>query len=99
MREHQSSVYHFGPFQLDADQHVLMREGALVPLAPKVFETLLLLVQNSGRILTKEELLQLLWPDSFVEEGNLTQNIFVLRKVLGDDRNGNAFIQTVPRRG
>ena len=68
-------------------------------LAPKVLETLVLLVQSSGRILEKDELIQTLWPESFVEEGNLSQNIFVLRKFLGDDRNGNAFIQTIPRRG
>jgi WD40 repeat protein/DNA-binding winged helix-turn-helix (wHTH) protein len=99
MRTNKSLVYNFGPFHIDPDQRILMREGKLVSLAPKVLETLILLVQHRGRILEKEELIQLLWPDSFVEEGNLSQNIFILRKVLGDDRNGHAFIQTVPRRG
>lgn len=99
MRSNKSLIYHFGPFHIDPEQRILMREGKLVSLAPKVLETLILLVQNRGRILEKEELIQLLWPDSFVEEGNLSQNIFILRKILGDDRNGHAFIQTVPRRG
>ncbi|HET9284795.1 MAG TPA: winged helix-turn-helix domain-containing protein, partial [Candidatus Angelobacter sp.] len=92
-------IYEFGSFRLDPEQKVLLRGGELVNLAPKVLETLVLLVQSSGRILEKDELIQTLWPESFVEEGNLSQNIFVLRKFLGDDRNGNAFIQTIPRRG
>ena len=99
MSKNQQVVYEFGRFRLDPQQRLLLRDGQLVPLAPKVLETLIILVMHAGRILEKDELLQTLWPESFVEEGNLTQNIFVLRKLLGDDRNGNAFIQTVPRRG
>ncbi len=92
-------VYEFGPFQLDVEQRVLARNGELVALAPKVLDTLVLLVQHRGRIVEKEELVQALWPNSIVEEGNLSQNIFLLRKLLGDDGNGNSFIQTIPRRG
>jgi len=91
--------YEFAGFRLDVAGRILIRQGELVALAPKVFDTLLFLVQNSGRILEKDALMKALWPESFVEEGNLSQNIFVLRKILGDDRNGNSLIQTIPRRG
>jgi WD40 repeat protein/DNA-binding winged helix-turn-helix (wHTH) protein len=92
-------VYEFGPFQLDLGQRTLTRDGSPVALAPKVLDTLALLIEKRGRILAKDEMLEVLWPESFVEESNLSQNIFVLRKLLGDDRNGSTFIQTVPRRG
>jgi WD40 repeat protein/DNA-binding winged helix-turn-helix (wHTH) protein len=92
------SFYEFAGFRLDMAKRILIRQGEPVALAPKVFDTLLFLVQNSGRILEKDELMRSLWPDSFVEEGNLSQNIFVLRKILGNDQNGN-LIQTIPRRG
>src|SRR5262245_41711639 len=94
-----SVIYEFGGFQLDLSQRVLVRNGQPVPLTPKVLDTRALLVQNGGRILKKEELMTTLWPESFVEEGNLTQNIFILRKALGDDRNGHGFIETIPRQG
>jgi DNA-binding winged helix-turn-helix (wHTH) protein len=77
--------YRFGEFTLDADQRILLREGKPLALAPKVFDTLLILVENSGRIVTKEELMSRLWPDTFVEEGNLPYNIKQLRKSLGED--------------
>src|SRR5262249_8381190 len=92
-------VYEFGEFQLDLTRQLLWHHGEQVVLAPKVFETLLVLVRNSGRTLGKEELIQALWPETFVEEGNLSQNIFLLRKALGDDRNGHSFIHTVPKKG
>lgn len=76
-----------------------MHEGEVVSLPPKAFDILLLLVRNNGRVLEKDELMKSGWPGSFVEEGNLTQNIFVLRRILGDDQNGLTFIQTIPRRG
>ncbi|MFL6230477.1 MAG: winged helix-turn-helix domain-containing protein, partial [Pyrinomonadaceae bacterium] len=85
----------FGPFRLDAEQRVLFREGQPVPLAPKVVETLLALVERGGLLVTKNELMERLWPDAFVEESNLTQNIFLLRKAL----RGAEYIETVPRRG
>jgi DNA-binding winged helix-turn-helix (wHTH) protein/Tfp pilus assembly protein PilF len=87
--------YAFGPFLLDARQRRLMRDGAGVALAPKTTDLLLLLVQSHGRLLTKEALLATLWPDTFVEESNLVQNVFVLRKALGE----GSYIETVPRRG
>jgi WD40 repeat protein/DNA-binding winged helix-turn-helix (wHTH) protein len=93
------AFYEFAGFRLDVAKRILIRQGEPVVLTPKVFDTLLFLVENNGRILEKGELMKALWPESFVEEGNLSQNIFVLRKVLGDDRNGNSFIQTIPRRG
>ena len=89
--------YEFGPFRLDASDRLLLREGELVPLKPKVVATLLLLVENSGRVVGKDELLGALWPDSFVEESNLTQNIYVLRKALGAGEP--PFIETIPKRG
>jgi Tol biopolymer transport system component/DNA-binding winged helix-turn-helix (wHTH) protein len=92
--------YEFGPFRLSADERLLFRENERVELAPKVLDTLILLVENHPRLVTKDELIRRLWPETFVEEGNLTFNVSTLRKVLGDDRNnGNRFIETVPKRG
>src|SRR5712692_8709525 len=78
----QNLAYEFGPFRLDPAEHLLLCEGKPVPLSAKVFETLLILVENSGRLVTKNELIEKLWPNAFVEEGNLTQNISILRKSL-----------------
>ena len=76
--------YEFGQFRVDAGQRLLFREGRPVPLAPKVVETLLALVECGGALVTKDELMQRLWPDTFVEESNLTQNVFLPRKALGE---------------
>ena len=84
---------------LDDGQKVLLRSGRPLPLAPKVLETLLILVQNSGRIVEKEELMKRLWPDTYVEESNLTYTIVQLRKTLGDDARSPRYIETIPRRG
>ena len=91
--------YEFGPFRLDPAKGILFREGEVVSLPPKVFDILLALVETSGETVQKDELMQKVWPDSFVEEGNLSVNIFALRKVLGDDGNKNLYIKTVPKRG
>jgi Tol biopolymer transport system component/DNA-binding winged helix-turn-helix (wHTH) protein len=91
--------YEFGPFRVDTEERVLLREGRPVQLAPKVFDTLLILVQRQGQIVAKEMLMRELWPDTFVEEGNLTFNISMLRKVLGEDKREPQYIETVPRRG
>jgi DNA-binding winged helix-turn-helix (wHTH) protein/TolB-like protein/Tfp pilus assembly protein PilF len=91
--------YEFGPFLLDTIQHVLLKEGRAVALTPKTYDTLLLLVQNSGRMLSKEELMKTLWPDSFVEESNLTQQVSMIRRALGDSPGDPHFIVTVPGRG
>lgn len=91
--------YEFGPFSLDVGEGVLRREGRLVPLRPKDLELLRALLENSGRLLEKDELLRRVWPDSFVEEANLSYHVFTLRKVLGDDREASRYVETVPRRG
>lgn len=96
MRTQTGEAYEFGPFQLDPSEHLLIRDGNVVQLSPKVFDTLLALVKNNGRILGKDELMQLIWPDTFVEESNLTQNISQIRRALGDDCK---YIETIPRRG
>ncbi|HZS09866.1 MAG TPA: alpha/beta fold hydrolase [Blastocatellia bacterium] len=94
-----SPLYEFGPFRLNPDERLLTREGQPVQLTPKAFETLLLLVENSGRVMGKDRLMQEIWPDSFVEETNLAQNISLLRKALGDGQNGVKVIETVPKLG
>lgn len=91
--------FEFGPFRLDADEHLLLREEEPVQLPPKAFEMLLLFVENSGHVLRKSDLMETLWPDSFVAETNLTQNIFLVRKALGDERDEQNYIKTVPRVG
>lgn len=92
-------LYEFGPFRLSPGERLLTRDGQPVQLTPKAFETLLLLVRNSGHVLGKDRLMQELWPDSFVEETNLAQNISQLRKALGEGKNDLKFIETVPKLG
>lgn len=92
-------VYSFASYTVDAAQKVLLRDGTPVPLTPKVFETLLYLVENSGRVVKKEDAMQRLWPDSFVEDANLAFNIQQLRKVLGDNARDPIYIETLSRRG
>jgi DNA-binding winged helix-turn-helix (wHTH) protein/tetratricopeptide (TPR) repeat protein len=89
----------FGPFRIDADRRELLRDGRPVPLTPKLFDALLLLAQNGDRLVTKDELMQALWPDTFVAESNLTQTIFMLRKSLGESASEQRFIVTVAGRG
>ena len=91
--------YEFGPFRLDTSEHSLCRDGQVVPLEPKAFNLLKVLVQNNGRLLQKEDLLKEVWPDAFVEEGNVNRNISILRKVLGEHSSGETYIETVPKRG
>ena len=91
--------YEFGPFRLDASERVLLRDGRPVRLTPKEFETLLALVRGAGRVIRKEELLKEIWPDTFVGEATLAQNVFTLRKALGEAEGGAPYIETVPRRG
>jgi len=92
-------VYEFGPFRMDPDNKDLLREGQPIAVTPKAFETLLVLVRRSREVVTKEELLKAIWPDSFVEEANLNQNIFMLRKALGDTVEERRYIVTIPGRG
>jgi Tol biopolymer transport system component/DNA-binding winged helix-turn-helix (wHTH) protein len=91
--------YRFKEFILDTDQKILLRDGKPLSLTPKVFETLLILLENNGRIVGKEELMKRLWPDTFVEEANLTFNIQQLRKILGDKARNPIYIETISRRG
>ena len=92
-------MYKFGPFVLDTLQHALLKEGKPVPLTPKTYDTLLVLVKNRGRMLSKDELMNTLWPDSFVEEANLTQQVSMIRKALGDSSGDPRYVHTVPGRG
>ncbi len=91
--------YEFGPFRIDIKERLLLRDGHSVALTPKSFDTLLVLVQNGGHILEKGELMKMVWPDTAVEENNLTQNISAIRKALGEGPEGQSYIETVPRRG
>ncbi len=91
--------YEFSPFRIDPEERVLLRDGKAVPLTPKLFDTLLVLVERSRNVVSKDDLLKFVWPDSCVEEGNLTQNISMLRKLLGENLDHPQYIETVPRRG
>jgi len=99
MRETINRFYEFGPFSIDAEKRVLMRDGEVVHLAPKAFDTLLVLVEHHGQVLEKDELMKMLWPDSEVEEANLSLHISALRKALGDSPTERRYIITVPGRG
>jgi DNA-binding winged helix-turn-helix (wHTH) protein/TolB-like protein/lipopolysaccharide biosynthesis regulator YciM len=99
MAQQRGHCYQFGRFRLDTAERVLLREGELVPLTPKVFEILITLVEHSGQVVEKDDLMKRVWPNTFVEEGNLTQNVSLLRKALGESAGGVQFIETVPRRG
>ncbi len=92
-------VYEFGDFRLDPRKRLLWRDGAQVPLTPRVFETLLYLVEHHDSVLDKERLMEAVWPDSIVEENNLTQNISTLRRVFGETPGSHHYIVTVPGRG
>lgn len=92
-------TYVFGAFRVDARERLLFSETGVIALTPKAFDTLLVLVENSGHVLSKDELMAKVWPDSFVEENNLAQNISALRKALGADRSVQKYIETVPKRG
>ena len=94
MSKQNKRIFEFGPFSIDTVNRQLLRDGEVVPLKAKAVDTLLLLIESNGDVVEKDDLMQALWPDSFVEEANLTQNIYTLRKALGGD-----YIETVPRRG
>ena len=93
------SCYEFGPYRLNLAQRLLTRDGAIIALTPKATDILALLVMNAGRVVEKDDLLKEVWADTFVEDANLAQNIFTLRRALGDERAGPRYIETVPRRG
>src|SRR5919112_2535803 len=91
--------YEFGPFQLDPSAPLLLREGRPVALTLKALETLVVLVERGGRVVSREELIEAVWPDVEVEENNLSVNVSTLRKALGERDDGEKYIETVPRRG
>jgi TolB-like protein/DNA-binding winged helix-turn-helix (wHTH) protein/Tfp pilus assembly protein PilF len=99
MPEKTRRFFEFGRFRVDSVERVLLADGRPVSLTPKAFETLLDLLEHSGHILEKDELLEHVWPGTFVEEGTLVQNVSTLRKVLGEAPDGSAYIETIPRRG
>jgi Tol biopolymer transport system component/DNA-binding winged helix-turn-helix (wHTH) protein len=99
MSEPVKPCYEFGSFRLDPAERSLRRDGAPVQLTPKMFDILLFMVERSGRLVSKDELMSAVWPDSFVEDANLTVNISSLRKALGESGNGHQYIETVQRRG
>lgn len=94
-----TQIFEFAEFRIDAARRQLLRAGEPLPLTPKVFDTLLHLVRHSDRVVEKEELMRSLWPDTIVEENNLTQNISHLRRILGQTQNGDRYIATIPGRG
>jgi TolB-like protein/Flp pilus assembly protein TadD len=91
--------YEFGPFRIDLVKRLLLRDGEFVALTPKALETLVVLAENDGEVLLKEELIRSVWPDTVVEEGSLNRNVSTLRKVLGESPNDHKYIVTVPGRG
>src|SRR5579864_8332428 len=93
-----NSLYEFGEFRLDAQKRILRRGPQLVPLTPKSFDMLMVLLQSHGQLVTKDELMKALWSDSFVEDSNLTQTVFMLRKALGENPE-QRYILTIPGRG
>lgn len=99
MTEPSASAYRFGPFRLDAARRTLARGDVRVPVTSRTFDVLLALVERAGRTVDKDELLRIVWPEAVVEESNLTQQIFMIRRLLGTPSNESAYIVTVPRRG
>ncbi|HXG65369.1 MAG TPA: winged helix-turn-helix domain-containing protein [Blastocatellia bacterium] len=99
MSKQTKPLYEFGGFRLNAEKQRLLRDGEIVHLTPKAIEMLLLLVKNRGKVVEKDYLMETLWADTIVEESNLTQTVYLLRKALGKDGDGQPFIQTLPKRG
>ena len=94
-----ADLYEFGPFRLDPVQGLLFRGEKIVSLTPKAVETLAVLVEHRGEVVTKDELLQRIWPDTFVEEGTVARNVSFLRKALGEPLGGGDYIETHAKRG
>src|SRR5690242_2639377 len=99
MGEQEKPNYIFAQFRIDVAKRLLFEADQIVKLTPKAFDTLLVLVENRGSVLSKEELMRLVWPDQFVEENNLAQNIHSVRKLIGDGADGVRYIETIPKRG
>ena len=99
MKSNSDCIYEFGPFSLIVEERQLLADGKQVPSTPKAIDILIILVQNSGRVLEKKEIMDQIWPDTFVEEATLAQNIFTIRKALGENITGTRYIETIPKRG
>src|SRR5712691_1605912 len=99
MPQKTQQIFEFGNLRLNVAERLLLRDGTPIPVTPKVFDTLILLLENRGRLVAKSDFMDALWPDSFVAEVTLTGNISDLRKALGEGANGHKYIQTVPKRG
>src|SRR5262245_57145321 len=94
-----NQLFEFDSFVLDVRSGILLKDGGTVRLTPRAFQTLLVLVQHALEVVDKDQLMREVWPDIFVEEGNLSRNIYELRKALGDDPAKPRFIETIPKRG
>jgi DNA-binding winged helix-turn-helix (wHTH) protein len=92
-------LYEFGPFRLDPEKELLLRDNEAIPLTPKALQVLLVLIRSKKEVVTKDDLLKAVWPDTFVEETNLSRNVFLLRKALGESPQDHQYIVTVPGRG
>jgi DNA-binding winged helix-turn-helix (wHTH) protein/tetratricopeptide (TPR) repeat protein len=99
LKDTQPCIYDFGDFRIDTSKRLLLRSGDQVPLSPKGFDTLLLLIENRGKVLEKQHMLGAIWPDTAVEENNLNQNISTLRRIFGETRGENRYIATIPGKG
>src|SRR5262245_31883855 len=99
MSSQTTQAYVFGRFRIDVGKRLLFVKDELVALTPKAFDTLLVLVENRGTVLSKEQLMRLVWADHIVEENNLAQNIHLIRKSLGEGSEGVKYIETIPKRG
>ena len=96
LNESAKNFYEFDSFQVDARRRLLFHEGRPVRVTPKAFDILLALVRSGGRVISKDELMTIIWPNCFVEESNLAQSIFLLRRVLGERKNEHKYIITIP---
>ena len=99
MSNQPNAVYEFGEYRLDTAQRLLLRGEEQIPLTPKAFDTLLLLLEKSGRVVEKQEVLERVWAGAFVEEANLARMIWTVRKALGDSDSKHQYIETVPKLG
>jgi DNA-binding winged helix-turn-helix (wHTH) protein/TolB-like protein/Tfp pilus assembly protein PilF len=99
MKNNNDCIYEFGPFSLIVEERQLLVDGRQLSLTPKALDILIMLVQNSGRVLEKKEIMDQIWPDTFVEEANLAQYIFTIRKALGENIKGIQYVETIPKRG
>src|ERR1700730_4349790 len=99
MERHERQLFEFEDFSLDVAERQLVRRGQILPLSEKLFDALLVLVENPGHLIDKEEFRKRVWPDTYVDEGTLARNISRLRRVLGEQNGGYKFIEAVPKRG